>query len=53
MFGLLTSLTGLATDAARVVIAPVEIAVDLAGAAVKPVAEVAKTLVADVKSLKD
>jgi hypothetical protein len=53
MFGLLTSLTGLAADAVKVVAAPIEIAADLAGAVVKPVAKVAQELVADVKSLKD
>lgn len=53
MFGLLKSLTDLATDVTKVALAPVEMVVDLAGAAVKPVVEVAKDLVADVKSLKD
>lgn len=53
MFGLLKSVVGLAADVAQVVVAPVEIVADLAGAAVKPVAEAAKDLVADVKSLKD
>lgn len=53
MFGLLKSLGGLAADVAQVVTAPVEMVVDVAAAAVKPVAEVAKELIADVKSLKD
>jgi hypothetical protein len=53
MFGLFNSLVDLAADVATVVAAPVKIVVDLTGAAVKPVAEVAKTLVDDVKSLKD
>lgn len=53
MFGLFNSVVGLATDAAKVALAPVEIALDLAGAAVKPLAEVAAVLVDDVKSLKD
>ncbi|WP_298406517.1 hypothetical protein [Janthinobacterium sp.] len=53
MFGLLKSLGGLAADVVQVVAAPVEMVVDVAAAAVKPAAEVAKELVADVKSLKD
>ncbi|MFS2007957.1 hypothetical protein ACEN9F_30555 [Duganella sp. CT11-25] len=53
MFGLLKSVVGLAADAVQVAVAPVEIVADLAGAAMKPVTEVAKDLVAEVKSLKD
>jgi hypothetical protein len=53
MFGLLNSIVDLATDVAKVVAAPVEIAVDLAGAVVKPVAEVARGIADDIKSLKD
>ena len=53
MFGLFKSLTDLAGDVATAALAPVEIAVDLAGAVAKPLAEVAKDLTADVKSLKD
>jgi hypothetical protein len=53
MFGLLKSVVGLATDVVQVAVAPVEIVADLAGAAVKPVSEAARALVADVKSLKD
>jgi hypothetical protein len=53
MFGLLESLVDLTTDVVKVVAAPVEMAVDLAGAVVKPVAEVASDLVDDIKSLKD
>jgi hypothetical protein len=53
MFGLLKSLTGLATDAAKVVLAPVEIAVDLVSVPVKLLADAAKDLANDVKSLKD
>lgn len=53
MFGLLKSVTDLVSDVATVVVAPIEIASDLVGAAVKPVAEVARDMVADVKSLKD
>lgn len=53
MFGLLKSITDLATDVATVVVAPVAVVADLAGAAVKPIAEAAKELADDVKSLKD
>ena len=53
MLGLLKSLGGLVADVAQVVAAPVEMGVDVAAAAVKPIAEAAKELVADVKSLKD
>lgn len=53
MFGFLNSVVDLVGDVATVVSAPVKIAVDLAGAAVKPLADVAKDLTADVKSLKD
>jgi hypothetical protein len=54
MFGsLFKSVAELACDVVEVVAAPIEIAADLAGAAVKPVAEAARALVDDVKSLKD
>lgn len=53
MFSLFKSACDLVGDAAKVALAPVEMAVDLAGAAVKPLAEVAQDLVADIKSLKD
>lgn len=53
MFGLFNSLTELAADVVKVVVAPVEIVVDLADAAVKPVAEVAQELANEIKSLKD
>lgn len=53
MFGLLESLVELTTDVVKVVAAPVEMVVDLAGAAVKPLADAASSLVDDVKSLKD
>ena len=53
MFGLFKSVVELAADVVQVVAAPVVMVTDLAGAAIKPVAEVAKDLVADVKSLKD
>jgi hypothetical protein len=53
MFGLFNSVVDLASDVVKVVVAPVEMAVDLAGAAVKPLAEAAKDLTKDIKSLKD
>lgn len=53
MFGLLKSITDLTVDVVTVVAAPVEIVVDLAGAAVRPIAEVAKELTDEIKSLKD
>ncbi|MFS8930959.1 hypothetical protein CNECB9_1190019 [Cupriavidus necator] len=53
MFGLLKSVSELALDVAKVAVAPVEIVVDVAGAAVKPFAQAAEALVEDVKSLKD
>lgn len=53
MFGLLKSVTDLAADVTKVVVAPVEVVVDLAGAVVKPVAEAAEEIVEEVKSLKD
>ena len=53
MFGLLKSVVDLAVNVVEVVVTPVEMVVDLAGAAVKPLAEVTRDLKADVKSLKD
>ena len=53
MFGLLKSVVELATDVVKVVAAPVEMAVDLADAAVKPLVEVAKDLTNDIKQLKE
>lgn len=53
MFGLLKSVVDLTADVVKVVAAPVEIAADLAGAVVKPLAEVASELVDEVKRLKD
>lgn len=53
MFGLLKSVVDLASDVAEVVTAPIEMVVDLTSAAVKPIADVAKELKDDVKSLKD
>lgn len=53
MFGLLNSIADLATDVTKVALAPVGVMVDLAGAVVKPLANVAKELVDEAKSLKD
>ncbi len=53
MLGLLKSLGGLVANVVQVVAAPVEMVVDVAAGAVKPVADTAKELVADVKSIKD
>ena len=43
----------LTKDVFEVVTTPVEIAVDLADAAIKPMAEAAKEIKDDIKSLKD
>jgi len=53
MFSLLKSVVELTTDVVKVVAAPVEMAVDLADAAVKPLVEVAKDLTDEIKQLKD
>ncbi len=47
--GLFDSLVGLATDAVKIVIAPVEIVVDIVSVPVKEIAEVATDLAKDVK----
>ena len=47
------SVIGLTKDVFEVVTTPVEIAVDLADAAIKPMAEAAKEIKDDIKSLKD
>lgn len=47
------SVIGLTKDAFEVVTTPVEIGVDLADAIVKPMAQAAKEIKHDVKSLKD
>jgi len=49
MFGLLKSLGSLAKDVATIVVAPVEIVVDAAGAVVRPVKEMVKEVVDDIK----
>lgn len=53
MFELFKSVAELATDVVKVVATPVEMITDLADAAIKPVAEVARELADDIKSLKD
>ncbi len=53
MFSFLKSAVELVADAVDIVTAPAQIAVDLAGAAAAPVAEAARDLVQDIKSLKD
>lgn len=49
----LDSVIELTKDVFEVVSTPVEIAVDLADAAIKPMAEAAKEIKDDIKSLKD
>lgn len=53
MFGLLKSVADLTKNVAEVALAPIEIAVDLATAATQPMADAAKEVKSDVKSLKD
>ena len=53
MFGLFKSVIDLTTDVVRVVTAPVQGVIELADAAVKPIADVAQELVEDIKSIKD
>lgn len=53
MFGLFKSVGSLVSDVVEVVATPVEMVVDLADAAIKPVVEAARDLKDDVKSLKD
>ncbi len=45
MFGLLNDVIGLATDVAKVAIAPVEVVASVARAVTKPVAELAEDMV--------
>lgn len=47
------SVIGLTKDVFEVVSTPVEIAIDLADAVVKPMAQAAKEIKDDIKSLKD
>ena len=53
MFSLFKSVVELLVDTIDIVATPVEMAVDLADAAIKPISEVAKELARDIKSLKD
>lgn len=49
--GLFDSLVELTTDAVKIVAAPIDVAVTLTAAAVKPVAEVVTDLAEDIKSI--
>lgn len=49
--GMFDSLIDLATDAVKIVAAPVDVVVTVAAAAAKPVAEVVTDLAEDVKSI--
>lgn len=51
--GLLGSLSDLVDDALRIVSAPVDVAVDLTSAVVKPLAEGAQAVVDEVKDLTE
>lgn len=51
--GLFDSLTSLVVSTSKVVTAPVEMAADLADAALKPVVDELEELKKDVKSLKE
>lgn len=53
MFGLLKSVADLTKNVAEVALAPVEVVVDLAAAATQPLAEAAREIKQDIKSLKD
>lgn len=50
IFDSIFSITG---NIAKVVLAPVEMALDVVDAAVQPIADAAKDMVDDVKSIKD
>lgn len=49
--GLFDSLAGLVGDLAAIVVAPVEVAVDVTAAVVKPLADGARAVVEEVKEL--
>ena len=49
MFGIVGSLVDLASDVVRVAVTPIEIAVDVTAAVVKPIAEVAEEIASEVK----
>lgn len=51
MFGLLGSVAELAVNVTKVVVAPVEVVVNVANAAVKPIAEGVAELVQETKDL--
>ena len=51
MFGFLESVSNLTSNVLDVALAPVQMTVDLATAATQPLADAAKELVSDVKSL--
>lgn len=53
MFGLFNSVVDLVADVATIAAAPVKVAVDVAGAVVKPIAQVAEEISKDISSLKD
>jgi len=49
MFGLLNSVLNLGKNVVDIAVAPVEVAVDIVNAGVKPVADAAKDIVKDIK----
>lgn len=51
MFGFLDSVLGLAHATAKIVLAPVEIGVELAKAVVKPIANAAEACVDEIKEI--
>lgn len=51
--GIFDSITDLVTNVAKVVVAPIEVIVDLADTAVKPAADAADQIVKSVKLLKE
>jgi len=53
MFGLFDSLAELTTNVVKVATAPIEVAVDLTNAVVKPMAEAAQFITEDIKSIND
>jgi hypothetical protein len=53
MFDLFKSIGDVATKTVNIALAPVEMAVDLADAALKPLSDAATELKKDIKSIKD
>lgn len=51
--GIFDSLTDLTKDVFEVVSAPIEVVVDIADASIKPIADAAKEIKDEVKTLKD